>query len=146
MISFMVPTKPDWSGLVLSTQNLSYNSEFVHLPSWYRPPVRISGQCESLPAQNLGMFHWRRELTDPQPSWSEHSQKCHIQRAYSSLSSTDWRGSNGSLCKAWRTTERSQDGMRHGLWGFNLHTPLRNLIIRSCSPPICHPHGHDLLL
>ncbi len=37
MISFMVPTKPDWSGLVLSTQNLSYNSEFVHLPSWYRP-------------------------------------------------------------------------------------------------------------
>ncbi len=29
MISFMVPTKPDWSGLVLSTQNLSYNSEFV---------------------------------------------------------------------------------------------------------------------
>ncbi len=39
MISFMVPTKPDWSGLVLSTQNLSYNSEFVHLPSWYRPQV-----------------------------------------------------------------------------------------------------------
>ncbi len=39
MISFMVPTKPDWSGLVLSTQNLSYNSEFVHLPSWYRPLV-----------------------------------------------------------------------------------------------------------
>ncbi len=37
MISFMVPTKPDWSGLVLSTQNLSCNSEFVHLPSWYRP-------------------------------------------------------------------------------------------------------------
>ncbi len=37
MISFMVPIKPDWSGLVLSTQNLSYNSEFVHLPSWYRP-------------------------------------------------------------------------------------------------------------
>ncbi len=37
MIGFMVPTKPDWSGLVLSTQNLSYNSEFVHLPSWYRP-------------------------------------------------------------------------------------------------------------
>ncbi len=39
MISFMEPTKPDWSGLVLSTQNLSYNSEFVHLPSWYRPLV-----------------------------------------------------------------------------------------------------------
>ncbi len=39
MISFMVPTKPDWSGLVLSTQNLSYNSEFVHLPSWYRPQL-----------------------------------------------------------------------------------------------------------
>ncbi len=37
MISFMVPTKPDWSGLVLSTQNLSYNSKCVHLPSWYRP-------------------------------------------------------------------------------------------------------------
>ncbi len=37
MISFMVPTNPDWRGLVLSTQNLSYNSEFVHLPSWYRP-------------------------------------------------------------------------------------------------------------
>ncbi len=37
MNSFMVPRKPDWSGLVLSTQNLSYNSEFVHLPSWYRP-------------------------------------------------------------------------------------------------------------
>ncbi len=33
MISFMVPTKPDWTGLVLSTQNLSYNPEFVHLPS-----------------------------------------------------------------------------------------------------------------
>ncbi len=41
MISFMVPTKPDWSGLVLSTQNLFYNSEFVHLPSWYRPLVFI---------------------------------------------------------------------------------------------------------
>ncbi len=39
MIGFMVPTKPDWSGLVFSTQNLSYNSEFVHLPSWYRPQV-----------------------------------------------------------------------------------------------------------
>ncbi len=39
MISFMGPTKPDWSGLVLSNQNLSYNSEFVHLPSWYRPLV-----------------------------------------------------------------------------------------------------------
>ncbi len=37
MISFMAPTKPDWSGLVLSTQNLSYNSEFVNLQSWYRP-------------------------------------------------------------------------------------------------------------
>ncbi len=37
MIGFMIPTKPDWSGLVLLTQNLSYNSEFVHLPSWYRP-------------------------------------------------------------------------------------------------------------
>ncbi len=33
----MIPTKPDWSGLVLSTQNVSYNSEFVHLQSWYRP-------------------------------------------------------------------------------------------------------------
>ncbi len=43
MISFMVPTKPDWSGMVLSTQSLSYNSEFVHLPSWYRPQVRWSG-------------------------------------------------------------------------------------------------------
>ncbi len=31
MISFMVPVKPDWSGLVLSTQNVSNNSEFVHL-------------------------------------------------------------------------------------------------------------------
>ncbi len=31
MISFMVPVKPDWSGLVLSTKNVSYNSEFVHL-------------------------------------------------------------------------------------------------------------------
>ncbi len=41
MISFMVPIKPDWSGLVLSTQNLSYNSEFVHLPSWYRPRVLV---------------------------------------------------------------------------------------------------------
>ncbi len=39
MISFMVPIKPDCSGLVLSTLNLSYNSEFVHLPSWYRPLV-----------------------------------------------------------------------------------------------------------
>ncbi len=39
MIHFMVLTTPDWSGFVLSTQNLSYNSEFVHLPSWYRPPV-----------------------------------------------------------------------------------------------------------
>ncbi len=39
MISFMVTTKPDWSGLVLSTQNLSCNSEFVHLPSWYKPHV-----------------------------------------------------------------------------------------------------------
>ncbi len=37
-IRFMVPTTPDWSGFVLSTQNLSYNSEFVHLPSWYSPP------------------------------------------------------------------------------------------------------------
>ncbi len=37
MTSIMVPTKLDWSGLVLSIQNLSYNSEFVHLPSWYRP-------------------------------------------------------------------------------------------------------------
>ncbi len=41
MISFMVPTKPDWSGLVLSTQNLSYNSEFVNLPSWYRPLIPL---------------------------------------------------------------------------------------------------------
>ncbi len=39
IISFMVPTKPAWSGLVLSTQNLSYNFEFVHLPSWYRPQL-----------------------------------------------------------------------------------------------------------
>ncbi len=41
MISFMGPTKLDWSGLVLSTQNLSYNSEFVHLRSWYRPLVEL---------------------------------------------------------------------------------------------------------
>ncbi len=43
MISFMVPTKPDWNGMVLSTQSLSYNSEFVNLPSWYRPQVCWSG-------------------------------------------------------------------------------------------------------
>ncbi len=36
LISFMVLRKPDWSGLVLLTQNLSYDSEFVHLQSWYR--------------------------------------------------------------------------------------------------------------
>ncbi len=45
MISFIVPTKPDWSGLVLSTQNLSYNSEFVHLPSWYRPLLSNWWRC-----------------------------------------------------------------------------------------------------
>ncbi len=39
MISFMVPTKLDWSDLVLSTQNISYNSEFVNLQSWYRPLI-----------------------------------------------------------------------------------------------------------
>ncbi len=39
MISFMVPTKLDWSGLVLSTQNLS--SEYVNLPSWYRPQINV---------------------------------------------------------------------------------------------------------
>ncbi len=37
MITITVPTKPYWSGLVLSIQNLSYHSEFVHLPSRYRP-------------------------------------------------------------------------------------------------------------
>ncbi len=42
MIRFMVSTNPDWSGLVLSTQNLSYNSEFVHLSSWYRPQDTIT--------------------------------------------------------------------------------------------------------
>ncbi len=45
MISFMVPTKPDWSGLVLSTQNLSYKSEFVHLPSWYRALLANWWRC-----------------------------------------------------------------------------------------------------
>ncbi len=51
MISFMIPTNPDWSGLVLSTQNLSYNSEFVHLPSWYRPLVCVAAfRFETKPA------------------------------------------------------------------------------------------------
>lgn len=54
-----------------------------------------------------------------------------IERA---LSSTDCKGSNGSLCRAWKTTKRSQEGMRYGLRGFNLRTPLRNLIIRLCFP------------
>ncbi len=45
MISFMVPTKPDWSGLVLSTQNLSYKSEFVYLPSWYRALIANWWRC-----------------------------------------------------------------------------------------------------
>ncbi len=38
MISFMVLTKPDWSGLVLSTQNLSYNCWsifFLNCPKKY---------------------------------------------------------------------------------------------------------------
>ncbi len=47
MISIMVPTKPDWSGLVWSTRNLSYNSEFVHLPSWYRP-LENQIKCQEL--------------------------------------------------------------------------------------------------
>ncbi len=37
-------TKPDWSGLVLSTQNLSHNSDFVHLQTWYRPLGKL-GCC-----------------------------------------------------------------------------------------------------
>ncbi len=56
MISFMVPTKPDWSGLVLSTQNLSYNSEFVHLPSWYRPLV-LKGHCPANFSSNPNQTH-----------------------------------------------------------------------------------------
>ncbi len=39
MISFMVPIKTDCIGLVLSTLNLYYNSEFVNLQSWYRMNV-----------------------------------------------------------------------------------------------------------
>ncbi len=57
MISFMVPTKPDWSGLVLSTQNLSYNSEFVHLPSWYRPvECKLLWQWTQLKAKPLSWY------------------------------------------------------------------------------------------
>ncbi len=35
MISFIVPTKPDWSGLVLSTQNLSdSHCVYQNLPTY----------------------------------------------------------------------------------------------------------------
>ncbi len=53
MIIFMVPIKTDCIGLVLSTLNLSYNSEFVHLHSWYRPPASADVHEFRLKAANI---------------------------------------------------------------------------------------------
>ncbi len=43
-------------------------------------------------------------------------------------------GSKGPLWSPARTIERSQEGIRGGLGGFNLLAPLRNLKMRSCFP------------
>ncbi len=69
LISFMVLRKPDWSGLVLSTQNLSYDSEFVHLQSWYRSQY------------NTWMLLYAYELKNlPVPASRSVSQlRCHMQ-------------------------------------------------------------------
>jgi len=53
MISFIVPIKTDCIGLVLSTLNLSYNSECVHLQSWYRPPASADVHEFRLKAANI---------------------------------------------------------------------------------------------
>ncbi len=50
------------------------------------------------------------------------------------LSSTESSGSQGPLWSPARTIERSQEGIRGGLGGFNLLAPLRNLTMRSCFP------------
>ncbi len=51
-----------------------------------------------------------------------------------SLSSTESSGSQGPLWSPARTIERSQEGLRVSLGGFNLLAPLRNLTMRSCFP------------
>lgn len=50
------------------------------------------------------------------------------------LKSTDSRVSKGAICRPRKTTEKSQERIRHGLGGFNLLAPLRNLMIRLCFP------------
>ncbi len=55
------------------------------------------------------------------------------------FSSTESSGSKGPLWSPARTIERSQEGIRGGLWGFNLLAPLRNLTMRSCFPRDLHP-------
>ncbi len=50
------------------------------------------------------------------------------------LSSTESSGSKGHLWSPARMIERSQEGTRGGLGGFNLLEPLRNLTMRLCFP------------
>ncbi len=50
------------------------------------------------------------------------------------FSSTESSGSKGPLWSPARTIERSQEGIRGDLGGFNLLAPLRNLTMRSCFP------------
>ncbi len=74
MISFMVPTKPDWSGLVLSIQNVSYNSEFVNLPSRYRVrlnTVLISSYPKIVSKQHTDIFtHLTRAMRADSLGWA----------------------------------------------------------------------------
>jgi len=50
------------------------------------------------------------------------------------FSSTYSSGSKWALCRPESTPERSQEGIRYGLGGSSLLTPLRNLMIRLCFP------------
>ncbi len=84
--------------------------------------------------KHKALFAHRKCLEVPDPLMEVSAVRSAVLADRYPLLTTESSGSQGPLWSPARTIERSQEGLRGSLGGFNLLAPLRNLTMRSCFP------------